>query len=237
MSQTALSTDLIAFSAADGAGPSRHIGTRFDDKGHFLPEPGNTVVCHLTEGSDSRAAIVGMQERYRQMPEADHLAITPASSLHMTLFQGIIEHRRSAPFWPHDLPFDVPIDDMTEILAQRLAHFRAGPDFKVTVSTIRPTGLRLVPVTEADRRAMAEWRDRLADLFGYRHPDHETYEFHVTFAYMVRPFSLDALFAWQTMLTQAREEFAARFDHVDLNPPAFCAFEDMKHFEELVVLA
>lgn len=237
MSQAALSPDLIAFSAAHGAGPSRHIGTRFDDKGNFLPEPGNTVICHLSENSDSRSAIVGMQERYRQMPEADHLAITPASSLHMTLFQGIIEYRRSAPFWPHDLPLDTPIDDMTEILAQRLAHFHAGPDFKVTISRMLPTGLRLVPVSEMDRRAMTEWRDRLAALFGYRHPDHDTYEFHVTFAYVVRPFSLDALLTWQSMLADAREEFFARFDDIALNSPAFCAFEDMKHFEERVILA
>lgn len=29
---------------------------------------------------------------------------------------------------------------------------------------------------------MKGWRDALADIFGYRHPDHDTYEFHITFS-------------------------------------------------------
>jgi Uncharacterized protein conserved in bacteria len=32
------------------------------------------------------------------MPEAGQLAFTPLSSLHMTLFQGIIEYRRTEGF-------------------------------------------------------------------------------------------------------------------------------------------
>ncbi|MGV2128989.1 DUF1868 domain-containing protein [Agrobacterium vitis] len=236
MPQTQLSSDLIRFSAAGRFGPSKRLGTRFDAEGNFLPEPGNTIVCHLRPGSESQKAIVALQERYKQMPEADHLAVTPASSLHMTLFQGIIEHRRTAGFWPKDLPLDAPIDDMTEILAQRLTHFAPGPDFRMKIARMLPTGLRLEPVGEADRRALAQWRDRLADLFGYRHPDHETYEFHITFAYVIRPFSEAALFQWQAMLETAREEFLEQFEDIALDPPAFCAFNDMKHFEELIVL-
>lgn len=236
MPHTQLLPALVPFSETEGSGPSHHLGIRFNQEGKFLPEPGNTIVCHLTEGSKTQASIRQMRNRYLTMPEADRLAFTAESSLHMTLFQGIIEYRRELPFWPADIPLETPIDDMTEIMAQRLEHFRAGPMFRVTIDHMTPHGLRLKPVGENDRLALAEWRNRLADLLGYRHPDHETYAFHITFAYRVRPLSEQALFAWQAMLTEARDAFCAQFDHIALNPPAFCTFEDMHHFEELLVL-
>lgn len=237
MSHTQLLPALVPFSETEGAGPSRHLGVRFNQEGKFLPEPGNTIVCHLTGGSKTQAAIRQMRSRYLTLPEVDRLAFTAESSLHMTLFQGIIEYRRQQPFWPADLPLDTPIDDMTEILAQRLEHFQAGPQFRVTIGHMTPLGLRLKPVSDADAKAIGEWRNRLADLLGYRHPDHETYELHTTFAYLIRPLSEQALFEWQAALTEMRDNFCAEFDHIELNPPAFCAFEDMHHFEELVVLA
>ncbi|THF53834.1 DUF1868 domain-containing protein [Allorhizobium terrae] len=236
MPHTQLLPALVPFSETEGAGPSRHLGIRFNQDGKFLPEPGNTIVCHLTNGSPSCQAIRNARSRYMTMPEADRLAFTAESSLHMTLFQGIIEYRRELPFWPSDIPLETPIDDMTEILAQRLEHFRKGPGFRVHVTHMLPTGLQMDGVTAADRAAMAEWRNRLADLFGYRHPDHDSYEFHITFAYVIRPLSEQALFQWQSMLAEVRDDLRARFDHIELDPPAFCAFEDMHHFEELVVL-
>ncbi len=236
MSNMQLLPALVRFSETEGTGPSRHLGVRFNQEGKFLPEPGNTIVCHLTDGSATQQAIRQMRSRYLTMPEADRLAFTAESSLHMTLFQGIIEYRRALPYWPADLPLETPIDDMTEIMAQRLEHFRAGPEFRVTIDHMTLLGLRLKPVNENDRLALAEWRNRLADLMGYRHPDHDVYEFHITFAYLVRPLSEPALFEWQAMLTKMRDDFCTQFDYIALNPPAFCAFEDMHHFEELVVL-
>ncbi|MBB4955313.1 hypothetical protein H4S14_003349 [Agrobacterium vitis] len=236
MPHTQLLPALVPFSETEGAGPSRHFGIRFNQEGKFLPEPGNTIVCHLTEGSKTQQAVNQMRSRYMTMPEADRLAFTAESSLHMTLFQGIIEYRRELPYWPSDIPLDTPIDDMTEILAQRLEHFRAGPEFRVTIDHMTPLGLRLKPVGENDRLAVAEWRNRLADLLGYRHPDHDVYELHTTFAYLIRPMSEQALFEWQAMLSEERDAFRAQFDHIELKPPAFCAFEDMHHFEELLVL-
>ncbi|OLP44404.1 DUF1868 domain-containing protein [Rhizobium oryziradicis] len=236
MSHTQLLPALLPFSETEGEGASRHLGIRFNQEGKFLPEPGNTIVCHLTEGSPNRQAISNARSRYMSMVEADRLAFTAESSLHMTLFQGIIEYRRALPYWPADIPLETPIDDMTEILAQRLEHFRKGPSFRVHVTHMLPTGLQVEGVTAQDRAAMAEWRNRLADLFGYRHPDHDSYQFHITFAYVIRPLSEQALFQWQSMLGEVRDELRAQFDHIELDPPAFCAFEDMHHFEELLVL-
>ncbi|RUW86501.1 DUF1868 domain-containing protein, partial [Mesorhizobium sp. M8A.F.Ca.ET.023.01.1.1] len=95
---------LAGFFAGSNPMPPTHLGTRYDTSGNFLIEPGNTVVSHLVSGSPSEAVVLAVRDRMMVMPDADRLAFTPVSSLHMTLFQGIIEYRRRLPFWPRDVP-------------------------------------------------------------------------------------------------------------------------------------
>jgi hypothetical protein len=170
------------------------------------------------------------------MPGGEHLAFTAESSLHMTLFQGIIEHRRFLSYWPADMPVETPIDDMTVIFLDRLAGFEPGPVFQMEVVEATPIGLTLEGLFEADLASLRGWRDRLADLLGYRHPDHETYRFHITFAYMIERFDDETMMAWSSFLAEVVHEIRQQAPILSLKPPAFCSFEDMNHFEELLVL-
>jgi hypothetical protein len=77
--------------------PPPRLGIRYDAAGNFLPEPGNTIVCHLERRSASEAAVLAVRERLMQLPGAECLAFAPAASLHMTLFQGVIDTRRRHP--------------------------------------------------------------------------------------------------------------------------------------------
>ncbi|WP_375452222.1 DUF1868 domain-containing protein [uncultured Devosia sp.] len=215
--------------------PPLHLGTRYDRAGRFLPEPGNTVVCHLVAGSATEAALTDAKTRYEAMPDAAGLAFTPVESYHMTLFQGIIEGRRSYPFWPADVASDTPIEVMTQLLAKRLERLPKLPPFAVEVSTALPTGLLVDGATAGDRHAMAQWRNSFAEVFGYRHADHEQYAFHITTAYMIDWIDDAALPAWQAMLDQVCTEIARRAPRLELRAPAFCSFADMNWFEELRV--
>lgn len=228
--------DHLRFSSRSlNPGPIQHHGIRYDTTGRFLTERGNTVVCHLVEGSEPAAAILEARTRYTTMPGADKLAFTAPSSLHMTLFQGIIETRRALPYWPGDVPVETPVDDMTGIFMDRLAHFRSGKVFAVEVKHATPLGLVVDGVTDEDRAVLKDWRDRLADLLGYRHPDHETYAFHITFAYMIERFDDETLSAWIPFLEEVAADIRRRAPVIELRAPAFCAFDDMNHFEELLV--
>jgi len=228
---------LAAYGASRNSSPPTHLGTRYDSSPRFLPEPGNTVVCHVAPGSETEAALIAARDRYLTMPDADRLIFTPVPSLHMTLFQGIIEYRRDPGYWPAGVPLDTPIDEMTAMMGERLAAFQPGPPFRMTVLGARPTGLVVRPVGEADRKALRLWRDGLADAWGYRHPDHDDYVFHITFAYLLDWLPDSRLPAWQTMLDGVASELNAGVPVLELQPPAFCSFADMNHFEKLRVLA
>ncbi|CDX32937.1 conserved hypothetical protein [Mesorhizobium sp. ORS 3359] len=232
----ALRSSLAGFFEGTNPTPPTHLGTRYDTAGNFLPEPGNTVVCHLAEGSLSQAAIVEVRERMLAMPDADRLAFTPISSLHMTLFQGIIEYRRRLPYWPSDVPLDTSIDDMTRLYLERLQGFEGHGPFKIKIAEVVPTGLTVAGATEQDRRILKAWRDALSVPFGYRHPDQDTYVFHITFAYQIRRLADERAAAWQVLFEDCRSFLEREAPVIELKPPAFCSFKDMKHFEELLVL-
>jgi hypothetical protein len=45
----------------------------------------------------------------------------------------------------------------------------------------------------------------------------------------------EALPRWQRMLDEVAADIRDRAPVLELNPPAFCSFDDMNHFEELLV--
>lgn len=227
---------LAGFFAGSNPTVPAHLGTRYDTSGNFLTEPGNTVVSHLISGSPSEAVVLAVRSKMRAMPDADRLAFTPVSSLHMTLFQGIIEHRRRLPYWPQDVPLDTSIDDMTRLCLERLNGFDGKGAFKVKVVEVVPTGLTVAGATDEDKAIMRAWRDALSVPFGYRHPDHDAYVFHITFAYQIRRLADDRAAAWQDLFDDCLSLFTRQAPVIELRPPAFCSFSDMRHFEELLIL-
>ncbi|MGX5846016.1 DUF1868 domain-containing protein [Mesorhizobium sp. PL10] len=214
--------------------PPVHLGTRYDTSGNFLFEPGNTVVSHLVSGSPSEAVVLAVREKMLAMPDADRLAFTPISSLHMTLFQGIIEYRRRLPYWPHDVPLDTSIDAMTSLYLERLKGFEGLTPFNIKVIEVVPTGLTVAGATDEDRRVMSAWRDALSVPFGYCHPDHDSYIFHITFAYQIKRLADDWAAAWQDLFDNSLALFERQAQVIEIKPPAFCSFNDMNHFEELL---
>ncbi|WEK49056.1 MAG: DUF1868 domain-containing protein [Candidatus Kaistia colombiensis] len=233
MTSTTLEDPLANYAASARSAPPHHFGRRYDKSGAFLPEPGNTVVCHLVDSSASQAAVVEVRRRMQAMPDASRLAFTPVSSLHMTLFQGIIEYRRSLPFWPADVALDTGIDEMTRLYLDRLEGYRGAGPFRVQVVNVVPTGLTVIGATEEDRRAMRAWRDAFAETFGYRHPDHDGYVFHVTLAYVIDWLDGDRLPAWRALFDDCLALLQREAPILELEPPAFCSFDDMNHFEPL----
>ena len=100
-----------------------------------------------------------------------------------------------------------------------------------------PTGLTVAGATDEDVRIMGAWRDALAVPFGYRHPDHDSYAFHITFAYQIQRLADDRAAAWQQLFDDSLALFARQAPAIEIKAPAFCSFRDMEHFEELQVLS
>jgi len=236
MDLSQFSPDLLAYAKSRNPAPPPHFGTRYRARGGFLPEPGNTIVCHVAKTSQTQALLVEARERYLAMPEADQFVFTPITSLHMTLFQGVLDNRRQPQLWPHDIPLGTPIEEMHGLLAGRLKGLSGPGPFRVGVVAARPSGLLVDGCTAQDRKVMRAWRDLLSERLGYRHADHDTYPFHITFAYVIERLDDEALPRWQAMLSEVANDLQRRQPVLQFDPPAFCQFDDMNHFHELLPL-
>lgn len=229
-------SDAIApFAAHNHTTPPQRLGQRYNAT-RFLPEAGNTVVCHLDVSDPAHGAVLEARRRMLALPGAERFLYTPAESLHMTVFEGVIETRRTPDAWPAEIDRAASVDTVTTSMLERLATFSPPPGFAVRVADVHPTGLVLQGATQGDEAQMRAWRAALADLFGYRHENHDTYRFHMTFAYPIDWLPTSLLSVWKTELRAIRAELAETAPVIPLVQPAFCQFADMTRFEELLVL-
>jgi hypothetical protein len=213
------------------------LGTRFDDAGRFLPESGNTVVCQVIPGSPTEAALSRFRAALADLPHAHLLALTPADSWHMTVFEGVVETRRDPHRWPEGLPTDTPVPAVTAALAARLEGFAPPPPFRMAVAAATPFGVTLRGKTPSDEAAARDWRNRLSQSLRLRAPGHDDYAFHTTLAYVKRALPTAALPVWRATMAEWTARLQDEIPQMDLAPPAFCSFENMCAFSPIRPLA
>ena len=216
--------------------PNRHLGVRFDGNGRFLAEEGNTIVAQVIPGSATEQALIRVREDLMALPCARHFAFTDSPSYHMTVFEGVIDTRRSPGHWPATLPLATSIDAATEAMAEMLEDLPPLPDFAIRPVEVTPFGLILAGATEADETIVRQWRDALSGILGYRAPTHDSYRFHTTLAYAHTWLPKDALPIYAAALDRLTLDFQARLPTLDLARPAFCRFHDMNAFPPVLAL-
>lgn len=215
---------------------SPHLGRRFDSTGRFLPEHGNTVVAQVVPGSPTEAALIGLRAALQALPHADRFAFTAVESYHMTVFEGVTDTRRIDGFWPEGLSLDLPIDEVTARMIERLAHWQAPPPFRMRITEVTPLGLRLTGATARDEALAREWRDSLGHALRLRTPRHAAYGFHTTLAYVMTPLPAAALPALRRTMDDLTARIQAAVPVLDLARPAFCRFADMNAFPPVLAL-
>ncbi len=236
MQQSDVRSLLTDMTGTNGAARPRHFATRFDASGHFLPDPGNTVVLHVVPGSTTERALIEVRRRLMALPYAHHFTFTPVPSLHMTLIQGVLHNRRKEHYWPNDLALDAPVATVTDLYLERLADFEHRGAFTMVPESMTPLGLTLMGATSEDTRVLQTWRDDLTERLGYRHPDHDDYVFHITLAYQVDWLPKTAVDLYDKALASCLAHMRSAAPKIELGDIEFCTFEDMKHFEPLQVL-
>jgi len=225
------------FTETGKSAPPRYLNVRFDANGNFLPMPGNTVVSHVMRGSKTEEALKRVRQALIDLPFGDRFAYTPVSSYHMTVFQGIIEDRRKPDYWPQGVALDMPVEETTTLFLQRLASLPPAPLFRMKLASVTPLGLVLTGAAPEDERTVRALRDVLMAPFGYRHPDHDDYTFHITIAYVKGWLPADATTTYLPALDEIGRAFADKVEIVDLGAPAFCEFPDMTEFRPLKFLS
>jgi len=157
----------------------------------------------------------------------------PPSSLHMTLFDGLLHDRREQGFWPLDLAGDADAGAADAFMLEQLA--RVAPPGAGLLAEVRGAhgleggglGLSVVPSDEAGVRG---YRDRVAAAVGLlERPGHGSYPFHITLAYQIAWPELAASEAFNAVLEAGLADLIAT-GPIALGPGEVCLFDDMTHF-------
>lgn len=232
---------------ADTKRPLYPIGvpTKFSPDGEAQRYPGNTTVCHIASNSPLQPVLRLVYDRLATHPVLSKtFRLLPPESWHMTVFDGVREIECEANMWPEGMG-KLPVDEYTTIFVPKLRQLGLelereglGPPYRMRAQGFLPVepaglGLAIIGATEEEERRMRRLRDRLADVMGFKAPNHYVYPFHVSIAYLLR---------WAD--GEDREEMARVLDDLtlkaqidfDLGPVEFNTFETMLEFPRLFYL-
>jgi len=107
-------------------------------------------------------------------------------------------------------------------------------DIQRTLEGVRASTLRMSPADEAENKKLRTLRDRLAEAYRFRAKDHDSYGFHITVSYQMRPFTPEEQSIYNTILPILRKhvtKISAAAPVLELGLPTYCTFEDMYRFE------
>ncbi|TPX16633.1 uncharacterized protein E0L32_003574 [Thyridium curvatum] len=218
--------------------------TKFSPEGVVLRFPGNTTLCHLPADCP---LLPGLRDLYSALAAHPVLSkkvhLLPPASWHMTVFDGVRDSEREPVLWPEG-KHELPLAEMTSEFAGRLRELGQqleaeglAPPYRMRVrnfdGALIGIGIEVEGATADEERRMRRLRDRLADAMGFRAPNHETYQFHLSVAYLMRHLEPDDRAALDEVRDQHFPSIQREFTLGDVE---FCTFEDMYSFPRVFYL-
>ncbi len=224
----------VATAAINGA--PRFLDRRFDGSGGEVSCPGNTVIAHIYDTA-ALQALTAAQSALAATEAGACFAWLPKSSLHCTLFNGLLYAERDAAHWPRTLPFDASRNEADAHMATGF-HETAVPETAITMCPDAMRGLSsdalgvsLSPSTPDTNKALRAYRDRLAAATGLAHrPGHDDYIFHITLGYLIAWPTPKAAAAFDAVADQQLSRLKQELPYLLLAKSEYTRFAGMTHF-------
>lgn len=212
------------------------IGRKFNADGSVRAFPGNTLIAYVTPAHAQYAELLWAQGALIGAL-GEILTPLPASSLHMTVFEGVTDATRRPEKWTRFLPVDAPLAE-TDALMSRVVPGVPVPEriemvFDYLGPGIEALGIRLRAADAAVERALRDYRNALADATGIRFPDHDQYVFHISLAYRIIQADAAQTRAFDVVRGRIEARLRERFGVLRLGAPVLTFFEDMFAFPQV----
>jgi hypothetical protein len=212
---------------------------KFSPEGLVQRYPGNTTVCHIPAKSSLIPSLQVVYEALAAHPIlSKKIHLLPPTSWHMTVLDGVREQKCEPGMRPGEKEKQ-RLADCTAEFAARLRQIgpeleKEGlhPPYRMRVRSfgkcVVGIGLEVEGATLEEEQRMRRLRDRLADDgFRFRAPNHDSYHFHISMAYLLRYIEGEEREELNKVLTQLLPEVQQEFE---LGAVEFCTFENMYAF-------
>jgi hypothetical protein len=204
------------------------INKKFNEDGTFRRFPGNTIICDLSNHETLNKEIRWLQEQYEKLPFSVKFARLPLSSVHMTVIDLVCDYNRTAKSWSDLADINMPLKDVDRLFADQLSTIAAPENLTMKVTGVTRSSVQVSPVGGSNE-AIHQFRDEVARRTGVRHPNHNTYKFHISFAYQIMETTPEEDEQMQELLLKAHERIV-RLDPIQTGKPLFTLFESMAEY-------
>lgn len=204
---------------------------KFDAEGNALPYYGNTVISFLnTEDQPVFCAARDVQQEMMHTGFAQNVAFVPADSFHMTVLNLCREIDRDEPDWPKNISRTARFPQIDRALQEIVSRVPWPEDIRMEVARCNVANVELRCADRESLEKIQTYRARLADETGIHHPWHDTFRFHITLNYLLRPLD-EQQQAEADAFCEAATQRLLRDVPPFLAPPAqFVIFNDMMSY-------
>ena len=212
---------------------SQHVGEKFNPDGSACFFPGNTVLCPVVRQSQTFQVLSLFHNAILQQAWHRNFAMLPPSSYHMTVFDLVCDQVRKRGNWSSRLPLDAPLAVVDDFMVAQWKSAPPPPKPKMLLESLEIGAyitLRLKPINDRQNIALREYRNVLSQRFGVRHPNHDSYFFHLTFAYGITSLDADERVQIAAFVEKWEPQLRDQLSVLALQPPQLCFFADMTHF-------
>lgn len=234
----------VAAPTLSNQSPTRDTTLKFSPKGTVQPFAGNTVICHLPAQCAMRDVMTDFYSKLAASSFQSRLGLTTVDSYHMTIFPGANDKGRQATGWPSYVPQEATIEECNAAVEERMRAarlhcqlpFRVAVDVPTTLGYPRACTLRMKAIDAAEEAKLRSVRDQLAQVYGFRLPNHASYAFHITMSYQVGAFDEVQQQQFEIMRAEYVRRIVAAQPVLELGNPEYCTFPDMFRFDPRLLL-
>ncbi|UPQ86325.1 DUF1868 domain-containing protein [Ignavigranum ruoffiae] len=201
---------------------------KFLADGEAIPYYGNTVISIMNnENWPIYHLSRRMMKIIKESTLSDKIRLLPLESIHMTLIPLIREIDRGTDIWPQSLPTNASFKEIDKILRDKVEEVEPYHQIRMKINEVQITGFRLSAQTAAMNQELRNYRDQIALKTKIVHPGHNHYQFHVSLAYVIKPFSQNDHLMLDKLETEMTKVAKASLDSFVLAEPKFSIFNDM----------
>lgn len=211
----------------------QQIDRKFNRNGEPLRYPGNTVISDLRADNPAFALMDRVRELLRGSALSGHFILLPRESYHMTVIRGLNDLVRTDGFWPDALSRTASMEETDAYVARAVASV-PGPGtirmrFGEAMFDDADVWVRLYPLDAQQQTVLDAYRDAVADALGMRLPGHNSYRYHFTLAYVLRPVPPGHA-RTLAQLKDAMDAVLKDCPEVRMPPPHMAYYRDMHAF-------
>ncbi len=207
---------------------------KFDDRGNPLPFPGCTIIFNIPLNTNLSDQIISLQKNIENFnPEKTYFYLPP-SSFHMTLFDCCNFNTKNTNYWPSDIDPDMDYKDIAVELNKRIQNYIFPKEFNLKLKMFfGGYSVLLEPYSEKDEKILRNCRDELSSLLKIKFENHQRYNFHITFAYILRELNQIEIKNLIEFNKNLSLDFSKKFPKITFTKPEMCTFKDMLEFKSI----